>query len=151
MKTEYVKATRKQIVEALKSSDISRRIDNMDLYSLYKFYLMDDAKKAAKEPRRKDARSFVHCKVYVTNKPGVYGYQFLAALWVLADGRWYQASGTLTGGCGYDKISTAVDSAFDAIGLGHDEVESFAGVGTHEQALGELAGKLAGRKAWFQG
>jgi hypothetical protein len=151
MKTEYVKATRKQIIGALKESNISQRINKMDLYREYKFYLMDDAKKAAKEPRRKDARSFVHCKVYVTNKPGVYGYQFLAALWIVVDGKWYEASGTLTGGCGYDKISMAIDSAVRYIGLDRDLVKSFAGVGTHEQVLSELARKLAGRKAWFQG
>jgi len=151
MKTEYVKATRKQIIESLKESNISRRIDKMALYREYKFHLLDDAKKASHGTLSKRARSFMHCKVYVTNKPGTYGYQFLAALWILVDGRWYQASGTLTGGCGYDKFSTAIDSAVRSIGLGHNEVESFAGVGTHEQALGELAGKLAGRKAWFQG
>jgi hypothetical protein len=151
MKTEYVKATRKQLIGSLKESNISRRIDKMDLYREYKFYLMDDAKKAAKAANYKRALSFVHCKVYVTNKQGVYGYQFLAVLRIVADGKWYEASGTLTGGCGYDKISTAIDSAVRYIGLNHDLVKSFGGVGNHDQVLSELAGKLAGRKAWFQG
>jgi len=151
MKTEYVKATRKQIIEALKASDISRRIDKMDLYQEYKFYLLEDVKKASHGTLSKRARSFVKCKVYVTNKQGTYGYQFMAALWVVVDDKWYQASGNLTGGCGYDKISTAIDSAVSSIGLDHKLVKSFSGVGTHDQVLSELAHKLAGRKAWFQG
>jgi len=151
MKTEYVKATRKQIIGALKESNISQRIDKMDLYREYKFYLMDDAKKAAHQTQYKRARAFVHCKVYVTSNHGTYGYQFRAALWIVIAGKWYQARGALTGGCGYDKISTAIDSVFAEIGLGHDEVEDFGGTGQHEQVLSELAHTLAGRKAWFQG
>lgn len=148
MNTNYVKANRKQIISSLQSSDISRRIDKMDLHTEYKYILLDDAKRATKESY-KHARAFVHCKVYVTANPGTYGHQFMAAIWITVDGKWYQASGSITGGCGYDKISTAIDSAVRSIGLDSKQVDYFAGVGDHEEVLGSLADKLAGRKAWF--
>lgn len=148
MKTEYIKATRKQLINSLQSSDINRRIDNMSIYREYNYILLDDAKRAAKESYKR-ANCFITCKVYVTERPGTYGHQFMAAIWIKVDGEWYQASGSITGGCGYDKISTAIDSAIRTIGLDSKHVDYFAGVGNHDQVLAELAGVLAGRKAWF--
>jgi hypothetical protein len=43
-----------------------------------------------------------------------------------------------------------VDDAIRALGLDSSMVASFHGTGRHEQALDELAAKLAGRKAWFK-
>lgn len=149
MKKEYIKTTRKQIIAALQSSDISSRIDKMDRHATYKFILMDDAKKAAKDDRYKTAKTFVECRVYVNATSGIYGHQFMAALWIHVDGKYYQASGAMTSGCGYDKISAAIDSAARSIGLDSDMVNYFSGTGEHKQVLGELADVLAGRKAWF--
>lgn len=149
MKNEYVNATRSKILSALKAEDISRRLDNMDIYREYNYILLGDAKEASKtDPRT--PRSTICCRVYVTNKSGVYGYQYMAAIWINVDGQWHHASGSLTGGCGYDKISTAVESAFRAIGLDSKIVDHFGGTGQHERIMEELMEVLAGRKAWFK-
>ena len=143
-----IKATRAKLMASLQDSDISRRIDKMDLYQTYNYILLHDAKEAAKDERYKRAKTFVKCKVYVTASAGTYGHQFLAAIWCNAEGQWWQASGSMTGGCGYDKISTAIENAFDSLGIG-GMIDHFGGTGLHEKALEALAAKLAGRKAWL--
>lgn len=151
MKINYINASAKTLTASMQKCDISRKIDKMDLYCDYEYILLDAAKIAAKEERYKKTKSFITCRIYVTRKSGVYGYQFLAALWVNVNGQYYQASGSgLTGGCGYDKVSTAVDNAFRSLGLGPDMVKYFDGTGDHEKVLDALAGILAGRKSWFK-
>ena len=151
MEKQFIKATRAQLIASLKACDISRRTDKTDTYQEWNYVLLDDAAKAAKEePRYRRPRSTICCRVYVTNKSGMYGYQFLAAVWVVIDGQHYQASGPLTGGCGYDKISTAVDDALRALGLDSKAVDHFGGTGQHEDVLDELMDVLAGRKAWIK-
>ncbi len=152
MKKTYTKANRKTLIGALKESNIDRRIDKMNLYQEHKYFLLDDAKAANKPNNYKHAaKTTIRCKIFVTNKSGVYGYQFLAAIWISADGQWYQASGSMTGGCGYDKVSSAVDSAIRALGLSSDIVDHFGGTGQHEEVLSEIMGVIAGRRAWFKG
>lgn len=150
MKTEYIKATRAQLIANMKAGDISRRTDTMEVCQRYQYFSLDEAKKAAGSADYKRPGTLLDCRVYVTNRSGTYGHQFLAAIWVHVDGERYQASGTMTGGCGYDKISTAVGSAFGALGLDSSLVGYFSGTGQHEQVLDELAAKLAGRKSWFK-
>ena len=151
MENKYVTATRAKLLSSLQSGNISRKIDKMDLYTDFEYILLDDAKVAAKDGNYKKPKSLITCRIYVTSKPGMYGYQFLAAMWVNANGQYYQASGSgLTGGCGYDKVSTAVDNAIRSLELGYDTVKDFGGTGEHEKVLDQLAGILAGRKAWFK-
>ena len=149
MKKEFVKVNRKQIIQSLEASDISRRIDKMDLHREYNYYLLDDAKKACKESYKR-IKETICCNVYVTARPGTFGYQFLSAVWIKIDGNWYQASGSLTSGYGYDKESTAIEYALRAVGLDRDKVDYFGGTGQQEQILDELMSVLAGRKAWFK-
>jgi len=146
---EYITATREQIIANLKDSDISRKIDTMALDREYKYVLLSAATEAAGNSR-KEAPTMIHCKVFCTNRAGTYGYQFMAAIWIKVGGDWYQASGSLTRGCGYDKISTAVDSAVRTIGLGSDLVGYFNGTGEHETVMDELAEVLADGKPWFK-
>ena len=151
MKNKYITVTRGKILSSLCERNISRKIDKMDLYRDFEYILLDSAKVASKDGHYKKPKNFITCRIYVTNKAGMYGHQFLAVLWVNIDRQSYQASGSgLTAGCGYDKVSTAVDNAFRSLGLGPDMVEYFNGTGEHEKVLDELAGILAGRKAWFK-
>lgn len=151
MKNQFIKANRPQILAALKSGSIDRRIDKMDLSQVRNFILLQDASKAAQDDRYKNPTATVAVKVYVTSKAGMYGHQFIAAIWVRTpEGGHYQASGTMTGGCGYDKPSTAVDSAIRALGLDYSIVSAFEGTGQHWDALRELMQVLAGRKQWFE-
>ena len=151
MENKYIIASRAKLLSSLCERNISRKIDKMGLYKDYEYILLDAAKVASKDSNYKKPKSFITCRIYVTSKPGMYGHQFLAAVWVNVDGQYHQASGSgLTGGCGYDKVSTAVDDAFRSLGLGSDMAKNFGGTGEHEKVLDELAGILAGRKAWFK-
>ena len=155
MKNEFVIDNRKSLISSLVSSNINRKLDKMELYQRYRYILLEDAKKAAKDNDvsgsyySRQPRTMIDCKIYVTPRPGVYGHQFMAAIWITADGETYQASGSMSGGCGYEKVSDAVNSAFMGIGLYCDQVKYFSGTGQHEQVLQELASTLAGRKQWF--
>lgn len=151
MKIE-IKATRKQLIAAMGEHNISRRINKMDLHDRYRRILVSDAVKASKTDNRYQPRTLIDCRVYVTHGAGMYGHQFLAAIWIRdhVTGSYYQASGSMTSGCGYDKVSTAIDSACRALGLNSDLLPYFDGTGQHEEALDALAQKLAGRRAWFR-
>ena len=144
-----ITATREQLIYSLKSTGISRRIDNMNLHLEYNYILLDDAKAAAKVNHYKGAKTFIKCKVFITRKPGMYGHQFMAAIWCNADGNWWQASGAITKGYGYCKVSTAIENAFTALGITDNMIDHFGGTGLHERALEALAAKLAGQKSWF--
>lgn len=149
MKIE-IKATRKQLLAAMGEHNISRRIDTMDLHDKYRRILVSDAVEASQT--NKKPLILIECHVYVTHGAGTYGHQFLAAIWIRdhVTGNYYRASGSLTSGCGYDKISEAVDSSCRTLGLDSDLLPRFDGTGQHEESLDALAQKLAGRKAWFR-
>ncbi len=146
-----IKATKKQIIAKLESSDITRQIDKMDLYREDRIISLEDAKEAAKNPR-KHPKTIIHVKTYITSSGGTYGHQFLSCAWINVEGKeyreWYQASGSKTGGCGYDKISTAIGSAFNAIGLGYD-IQQIEGTGQQEEFILALGKKLLGRKLFI--
>ena len=151
MKNKYITTTRAKLLESLQERNVSHKIDKMDLYRDFEYILLDSAKVASKNSDYKKPKSFITCRIYVTSKAGTYGHQFLAVMWVNIDGQSRQASGSgLTGGCGYDKVSTAVADAFRSLGIGSDMVKDFGGTGEHEKVLDELASILAGRKAWFK-
>lgn len=155
MKNKYVIANRKSIIASLASSDISRKIDKMRLHQRFRYILIDEAKKAAQGNSNSGAyynmqpRAMIDCKIYVTQRPGMYGHQYMAAIWITVDGQTYQASGNMSSGCGAEKKSNAVNSAFMGLGLYCDQVKYFSGTGRHEEVLQELASTLAGRKLWF--
>ena len=151
MKNEYITAPRAKLLSSMQDCNILAKIDKMDLYRDYEYILLEQAKFSSQDDHYKKPKSFITCRIYVTSKAGMYGHQFLAAVWINIDGQSRQASGLgLTGGCGHDKVSTAVDDAFRSLGLGPDMVKYFDGTGDHEKALDELASILAGRKSWFK-
>ena len=152
MENKYITATRAKLLSSMRDGYILAKIHNMELHCEYQYILLEQAKFSAQDDRWKKPKNFITCRVYITRKPGVYGHQFLSALWINnVDGQYCQASGSgLTGGCGYDKVSTAVNDAVRSLGLGYDVIKDFGGTGEHEKALDDLAGILAGRKAWFK-
>lgn len=144
--------TRKQLISHLKEAGISHQIDNMELYEQIDIVLVDEVINASKhshDPYIREPRSLITVKVYWTKRPSTYGYQAMAAMWIHVDGTYSQATGSKTGGCGYDKVSTAVASAFDNIGVPYDFVGHFGGTGEHEAKIIQLAKKLAGRKKFI--
>jgi hypothetical protein len=82
MEKQFIKATRRQLIENMKAENISRRTDTMEPHRRFQYFLLDAAKKAASSPGYKRARTLIDCRVYVTNRPGAYGHQYLAAVWV---------------------------------------------------------------------
>ena len=140
-----MKQTRKELIKSLQASDITRQIDKMDLYSEWRIITLENARKATANSSYPVPSDTIHVKLYVTNGRGTYGYQFLACVWIHIDGDWYQASGSKTGGCGYDKVSTAIGSALRAVGIDN----RIDGTGEHERFIQDLAAKLLPRKKWF--
>ena len=139
-----IKATKKQIIAGLQSEDITRQIDKMDLYSEFKVISLEDAKAGSQSPY-KNPKTTIHVKTYVTSRGGTYGYQLLSCVWIKVDGEWYQASGSKTSGYGCDKISSAIGSAFRAVGV-HNYID---GTGQHEEFIQLLAKKLLVRKPFI--
>jgi hypothetical protein len=108
--------------DKLREVNISRRVDKMDISETFRFTTPALLREFATACEAPDAdgtatvRAMVTCKVYCTRTSGMYGYQFMAAIWVSTPDAWYQASGRLTGGCGYDKVSEAIDDALEQMG-----------------------------------
>ena len=89
--------------------------------------------------------TLVDCRLYVTRRQGVYGYQFAACIWVrLPDGDFFSSAGSRTTGWGYCKESKAISSALQGIGY---PVE-FGGAGTHKEHISRLAQAVAGGRAF---
>lgn len=150
-KHKFIAAPRTALIAAMRDGYIDRRIDKMDRYEVRNYILLDYAKAAAKNTTYPAPEATIEVRIYATNKPGTYGHQFMAAIWVhTPEGGYYQASGAMTGGCGYDKVSTAVDSAIRALGLDYNHIADFAGTGLHWAVMREFMAVLAGRRQWFE-
>jgi hypothetical protein len=89
--------------------------------------------------------TLVDCRLYVSRRQGVYGYQFAAAVWVSpSNGVFFSSAGSRTTGWGYCKESKAISSALQGIGY---PVE-FGGAGTHKEHISRLAQAVAGGRAF---
>ena len=76
-------------------------------------------------------KELVDCRVYVTNRSGVYGYQFRSIVWAAG----VSGISPISTGCGYNKVSAVVHQALNDMGFPAE----CDGTGTHAFELRRLA------------